>query len=149
MRDIRMVDITGKKLIFREAEAEGRIFLKKETIEKIKSGKVEKGDPLTIAKIAAIQAVKKTSEIIPLCHPIKITNVDVNHLISENCLTLFVKVKALEQTGVEMEALTGVLVGLLTIWDVVKKYEKDERGQYPLTRISDVKVTYKKKIEGS
>ncbi|RLG61240.1 cyclic pyranopterin monophosphate synthase MoaC [Candidatus Geothermarchaeota archaeon] len=146
MKRIKMIDITEKEIVYREAEAEGKIFLKKSTIRRIKNGEIEKGDPLVIAKIAAIQAVKKTPEIIPLCHPIKITNVEINEKILEDNITLVVKVKALERTGVEMEALNGVLAGLLTIWDVVKKYEKDKEGQYPITTITDIKV--RKKIKG-
>lgn len=145
MTDVKMVDITIKNVVFREAEAVGSIRLRRETIERILKGQIEKGDPVTIAKITAIQAVKKTSELLPLCHPIKITNVDVNHEILGNDIKLRVKVKALEQTGVEMEALTGVALGLLSIWDTVKKYEKDEKGQYPDTIIMNIRVLKKVK----
>lgn len=140
-----MIDVSEKPISHREAEASGEIILKRDTIERIKRGEIEKGDALAIAEIAAIQSVKKTHELIPLCHPLRITHVDVKTRIKESSIELSVSVKADEKTGVEMEALTGVLIGLLTIWDVVKKYEKSEEGEYPTTRITDVRVIKKVK----
>ncbi len=139
-----MIDISEKDTITRIATASGKIKLKKETIERIINKQVEKGDVFTIAKIAAINAVKKVPDLIPLCHPIPITNVDVDFEI-ENRTTIKVlcKVKSIAQTGVEMEALTGVNIALLNIWDVVKMYEKDKDGQYPSTLIYDIKVEEK------
>lgn len=140
-----MVDITGKKLVFREAVAEGIISLKDSTIKLIKLSRVEKGDVMEAAKISAINAVKNTSNLLPYCHPINITHVGFEYRIVNNNITVRVKVSAYERTGVEMEALTGVVTALLTIWDMVKKYEKDESGNYPTTRIKEIKVLYKKK----
>ncbi|RLG02679.1 MAG: cyclic pyranopterin monophosphate synthase MoaC [Thaumarchaeota archaeon] len=140
-----MIDITHKNVSFREAIAEGVIYLSGETIKRIKKGNIEKGDPIVIAKLAAIQAVKKTSDLLPLCHPIKVTGVDVEHIILDNGIKLRISVRTTEKTGVEMEALTGLLIGLATIWDVVKKYEKDKLGQYPRTSISEVKIIKKVK----
>ena len=141
---VRMVDISSKDTVFREARAEGYIKLRKETIELIKEGKVEKGDVFTIAKVAAIQAVKKTPELIPLCHNIPITFVDVEfQVIGEDRVRVEAIVRASAKTGVEMEALTAVMVALLNVWDLVKKYEKDENGQYPWTAIEDVRVISK------
>ena len=139
-----MIDISEKELILRIATASGRIKLKDETIKRIQNNQVKKGDVFTIAKIAAINAVKKTPELIPLCHPIPITNVSVDFII-ENDTTIKASctVKSIAQTGVEMEALTGVNIALLNIWDVVKMYEKDKNGQYPSTIISDIKVEEK------
>ena len=99
-------------------------------------------------KISALNAVKNTPYILPYCHPIKITDVKVDYTINEeeSSITVGVTVKAIEQTGVEMEALTGVSVALLCIWDMVKKYEKDEEGNYPYTKIRDIHVVYKKKV---
>jgi len=142
---IKMIDITHKNVSFREAIAEGVIYLSGETIKRIKKGNIEKGDPIVIAKLAAIQAVKKTSDLLPLCHPIKVTGVDVEHIILDNGIKLRISVRTTEKTGVEMEALTGLLIGLATIWDVVKKYEKDKLGQYPRTSISEVKIIKKVK----
>ncbi len=139
-----MVDITNKKTVYREAVAEGVIRLKPETIKRIKEGKVEKGDVLTVSSIAAIQAVKKTPELIPLCHNLPITNVKVEYeFIDEDKIKVSVRVKTTAKTGVEMEALTGVAVALLNIWDMVKKYEKDNKGQYPETWIEGVRVVKK------
>ncbi|RLF08446.1 MAG: cyclic pyranopterin monophosphate synthase MoaC [Thermoprotei archaeon] len=140
-----MVDITEKEISYREAVAVGKIYLKKSTIEMIKQNKVEKGDVLTVSKIAAIQVVKKTSELLPLCHPIPITHVDVNMEIYDNFIEVSVKVKSSGKTGVEMEALSGVAVALLNIWDMVKKYEKNEKGEYPTTLMSDIRVIRKAK----
>lgn len=138
-----MIDISEKEVITREAKAKGSIKLKQNTIELIKSNSIEKGDVFTVAKIAAIQAVKNTSSILPLCHPIQIEHVEVNIEIKDCEVEVIVLVKANAKTGVEMEALTGVMVALLTIWDMVKKYEKDESGQYPETLIKDIKVIEK------
>ncbi|MEM2305230.1 MAG: cyclic pyranopterin monophosphate synthase MoaC [Candidatus Methanomethylicia archaeon] len=142
---VRMVDVTGKDVVFREAVAEGRIKLRRETVELVRMGRIEKGDVFSIAKISAIMAVKKTSEIIPLTHPIPITYVDADIRDDEDSIYVKVTVRTNAQTGVEMEALTGVAAALLTVWDLVKKYEKNERGQYPNTEISSIKVVSKVK----
>jgi len=142
---IRMVDISQKAVVYREAEAVGRIILKPETLKAIKDGTVKKGDPLTVAEVAAIQAVKRTAELIPLCHPIPITGIDLNFTLGEDHVDVRCRVKAEYKTGVEMEALIGVAVALLTIWDMVKYLEKDERGQYPHTSIVDIRVVEKLK----
>ncbi len=139
-----MVDISGKPETMREATAAGRIKLKPETIKLIAENRIAKGDPLYAAKIAAILAAKKTSELIPLCHPLPITNAIVEAKISDKTtveVTATVKTRA--QTGVEMEALTSVTVALLTVWDMTKQYEKDSQGQYPSTIIQDIHVVKK------
>jgi len=146
-KDVKMVDITSKKEVYREAVASGKIILRKETLEKIVKGEIEKGNVFNVATVAAILAAKRTWELIPLCHPIPITNVKVDFVMNENSIVVKVVVKTTAKTGVEMEALTGVTTALLTIWDMVKKYEKDEKGQYPFTRIVDVKVESKIKRE--
>lgn len=142
---IQMVDITKKPDVYREAIAQARIKLKKETIDLIKSKKIEKGDPILVAEVAAVLAAKNTSQIIPLCHPIPITGVEVKHRFNDNYLEVEVKVKTTAKTGVEMEALSAATVYMLTVWDMVKKYEKDEFGQYPETMIEHIMV--KKKIK--
>ncbi len=141
-----MVDITAKPEVHREATAKGHIKLKPETIRRIKQGKIEKGDPFNVAKIAGILAAKNTSSLIPLCHPLPLTKVEVNLRITENSMVeaeAIVKTKA--QTGVEMEALTAVSAALLTVWDMTKQYEKDAKGQYPDTAITDIQVVKKLK----
>jgi cyclic pyranopterin phosphate synthase len=139
-----MIDISTKNKIPRMAKASGRIKLQKETIKRIREKNVEKGDVFTIAKIASINAVKKVPDLIPLCHQIPITNVQIDFEI-ENEVTIKVicTIKSIAQTGVEMEALMGVNIALLNIWDVVKMYEKDDKGQYPSTLIYDIKVEEK------
>lgn len=145
-----MVDVTGKKLVYREAVAEGVIRLRPETVRLIKEGRVEKGDVFDVTRVAVVLAVKKTSELLPLCHPIPVTHVDVGFdTPTEDTVKITVRVKTIAQTGVEMEALTGVVAGLLNIWDMVKKYEKDEGGQYPYTRIESIRVVSKVKSETS
>ncbi len=141
-----MVDVSGKAEIFREAAAKGQIRLKLETVNLIREGKVAKGDPLYTAKIAGVLAAKKTSELVPLCHPLPLTNVEVEAKILDTTIVeVSATVKGKAKTGVEMEALTAVSVGLLTVWDMVKQYEKDAAGQYPTTAIENVHVVRKLK----
>jgi len=143
-----MVDVTGKPEVFREATATGTIKLKAETIRLIKEGKVEKGDPINTAKIAGVIAAKKTSVLIPLCHPLPLTKVEVEiKILDKSTVHVTSKVKTKAQTGVEMEALVATAVSLLTIWDMVKQYEKDAKGQYPHTVIENIRVV--KKIKGN
>jgi cyclic pyranopterin phosphate synthase len=139
-----MVDVSAKAEVFREATATGKIKLKTQTIELVQSGKIAKGDPLYTAKIAGVLAAKRTSDLIPLCHPLPLTNVEVNVKVSDKTTveaTAIVKTKA--QTGVEMEALTAVSMALLTVWDMTKQYEKDAAGQYPSTAIENIHVVKK------
>jgi len=141
-----MVDVSGKPDVFREASAKGDIKLKPETIRLIKEGKIAKGDPLYTAKIAGILAAKKTSELVPLCHPLPLTSVEVEaKILDESNVEVSAIVKTRAQTGVEMEALTAVSVALLTVWDMTKQYEKDLAGQYPATAIESIRVIKKLK----
>lgn len=141
-----MVDVSGKPEIYREATAQGAIKLKPETIELIKSGKIAKGDPICTAKIAGVLAAKQTSSLIPLCHPLPLTNVQVDVKVSDEAtVTVSATVKTRAQTGVEMEALAAVSMGLLTVWDMTKQYEKDSAGQYPSTAIENIHVVKKLK----
>ena len=142
--DLSMVDVSNKDEIFREATAKGTIKLKPETIALIENGKIAKGDPLYTAKIAGVLAAKKTSSLIPLCHPLPLTNVQVDVKVSGKTeVEVAATVKAKAQTGVEMEALTAVSMGLLTVWDMTKQYEKDSAGQYPSTAIENIHVVRK------
>jgi len=138
-----MIDISNKKSVTRIAKASGRIKLKEETIKRIQNNQVKKGDVFTIAKIAAINAVKKVPDLIPLCHQIPVTSIDVEFDIeNDTIIKVSCMVKSVAQTGVEMEALTGVSVALLNIWDIVKYLEKIN-GQYSSTIIYDIKVDEK------
>lgn len=139
-----MVDVSGKPEVLREATASGTIKLKPETIMLIKEGKIAKGDPLYTAKIAGILAAKKTSEIIPLCHPLPLTKVQVEAKVaSPHTVEVTAMIKTKAQTGVEMEALTAVSAALLTVWDMTKQYEKNSAGQYPSTTIENIHVVSK------
>jgi cyclic pyranopterin phosphate synthase len=143
---VAMVDVSGKAEIFREATAKGKIRLKPETVRLIREGKIAKGNPLYTAKIAGVLAAKKTSELVPLCHPLPLTNVKVEaKILDKTSVEVSATVKAKAQTGVEMEALAATSVGLLTIWDMVKQYEKDAAGQYPTTAIENIHVVKKLK----
>jgi len=140
-----MVDVTGKPEVFREAVAKGLIRLKKETLMLIKGGRVEKGDVFGVARVAGVLAAKNTSGLIPLCHPLPLISVGVDLKVIKEGVECVATVRTRAQTGVEMEALVGVTVALLTVWDMVKQYEKDRRGQYPSTVIENVKVVSKVK----
>jgi cyclic pyranopterin phosphate synthase len=141
-----MVDIAGKPVVKRIAEAQGKIWLQKETIQKIRGGHVEKGDVLSAANVAGILAAKKTPELIPLCHPIPLSEVTINFRIDIEHIRAKCKVVSEYKTGVEMEALVGVSIALLTIWDMVKYLEKDDAGQYPHAKIGEILVLKKKKV---
>jgi len=142
---IRMVEIGGKPDVRRVAVAEGRIRLREETIRRLREGQIEKGDVLTTAQIAGILAAKRTPSIIPLCHPIPITNVKIDFRIEGREVVVTAEVRSVGKTGVEMEALTAASAALLTIWDMTKQYEKDESGQYPETAIREIRVIRKVK----
>ena len=142
---IKQVDVSDKPMVRREAVARGFIKLRPETVKRIRENKVEKGDPLQVARLGGINAVKFTPMLLPLCHQLKIDNVLIETLLMDDGVEVVARVKACERTGVEMEALTAVSVALLNIWDVVKAYEKDERGQYPETEITGIKVLEKLK----
>jgi len=145
--EIRQVDISGKRAVRRRAVARGFIKLRPETIERIRSGEVEKGDPLQIARVAGINAAKLTPLLLPLCHPLRIEHASVDLEIKDCGVEVVATVTATEKTGVEMEALTAAAIALLNIWDAIKAYEKDERGQYPETLIREVRVVEKEKGE--
>jgi len=119
-----MVDVGHKPQQIRVAKAEGFINLSKETIRLIVENQIKKGDVLTIAEIAGIQGSKRTSELIPLCHPLQLTKVDVKATLEDDGVRICSMAKCIGQTGVEMEALNGVSIGLLTIYDMCKAVDK-------------------------
>jgi len=143
----QMVDISAKKDVVRKAVAKGRIYLRPETLAAIREGTVVKGNVLATARVAATLAVKDTPRIIPMCHTIQLGAITVDFAEGDGYIEVTVVTKSTGKTGVEMEALTGVSVALLTIWDMVKSAEKDEHGQYPVTRIENIHVVEKKKGE--
>ncbi len=120
----RMVDVGNKPLQHRVAVAKGHISLNAKTINLIKENNIKKGDVLTVAEIAGIQAAKRTSDLIPLCHPLQINKVKIEAKLDKSGVTVIGEVRCIGQTGVEMEALTGVSVALLTIYDMCKAVDK-------------------------
>jgi cyclic pyranopterin phosphate synthase len=140
-----MVDVSEKPVSKRQAEAAGRILLFSDTIQNIKNGRIEKGNPLLVAEIAAMNAAKQTHLLIPHCHQIALDAVSVTFNVSKESIEARCFVRAQARTGVEMEALVGVTAALTTLWDMVKYLEKDDMGQYPSTRITDIRVVRKEK----
>jgi len=124
-----MVDIASKDVTKRIARAGGRIAMRPETLAGIQAGSARKGDVLGVARIAAIQAAKRTSELIPLAHPLPLTHVTVDFLVdeAESAIAISVTAETLDRTGVEMEALTGAAIGLLTIYDMCKAVDRGMR----------------------
>ncbi|MDH3975685.1 MAG: cyclic pyranopterin monophosphate synthase MoaC [Deltaproteobacteria bacterium] len=128
----KMVDVSNKSITTREAVATGAIFMKPETLALIESGNIKKGDVLAVAQVAGIMGAKKTSHIIPMCHPLMLTGVSIAFDISESPdkrglrkIDISATVKTKGQTGVEMEALTAVSTAALTIYDMCKAADKD------------------------
>src|SRR5438067_218518 len=119
-----MVDVTDKAETSRVAVATGRVLLAPETVAVLRSGDVPKGDALGVARVAGIQAAKRTSDLIPLCHPLPITRVAVDLTITDEGVDLRAEVRVTGKTGVEMEALTAVSVAALTLYDMVKAIDR-------------------------
>lgn len=122
-----MVDVTQKNITERQAIATGKIFVNDETYKKIVEGNMSKGDVLAVARVAGIMATKKTSDLIPMCHPLMLTKSKIDFELNEDekSITAISLVKLAGKTGVEMEALTGVNVALLTIYDMCKAIDKN------------------------
>jgi cyclic pyranopterin monophosphate synthase len=120
----RMVDVTGKDITHREAVATGIVRMSQSTRDLILAGGLEKGDALGVARIAGIMAAKKTSELIPLCHPLSISAIDVDLEPNDHGFLVTATVRTVERTGVEMEALTAVALAALTVYDMVKGSER-------------------------
>ncbi|GAB4309050.1 MAG: cyclic pyranopterin monophosphate synthase MoaC [Promethearchaeota archaeon] len=142
---VKMVDVSPKTETARVAVAEGTISLSPATVERIRRNDLAKGDVASAAQLAGILAAKETPRLLPLCHPIPVESTDVELRVLDDGVKVTATVRATAKTGVEMEALAAVTVALLNVWDMTKMYEKDEDGQYPRTKISDVRVTLKKK----
>jgi len=125
-KEFKMVDIGNKNETERIAEAVGKIKLSEETIQSIIKNQIPKGNVLSAAQLAGIMAAKKTHELIPLCHPLKITSIELEITpdLDNKCILIKSKVKALDRTGVEMEALTAVIGAALTIYDMCKGIDK-------------------------
>ncbi|HYQ58707.1 MAG TPA: cyclic pyranopterin monophosphate synthase MoaC [Draconibacterium sp.] len=135
-----MVDVGHKPQQVRTAKASGFIALQPETVQLINKSLIKKGDVITIAEIAGIQAAKETSRLIPLCHPLQLTKVEVKATVKGNGVTVNSLARCIGQTGVEMEALTAVSIALLTIYDMCKAVDKQ-------MELGEIKLDYKEKIE--
>ncbi|GAA1993789.1 cyclic pyranopterin monophosphate synthase MoaC [Terrabacter lapilli] len=131
-----MVDVSAKAVTAREASAAGRVLLSPEAVAALRSGRVPKGDALAVARIAGIQAVKRTPELIPLAHPIAVHGVEVDVTVADDGADITATVRTADRTGIEMEALTAVSVAALALIDMVKAVDKHGR-------ITDVRVTAK------
>ena len=124
---VRMVDVTDKQPSVRVAVAGAAVTMKPETLKLIGNQKVKKGNVLETARIAGIMAAKKTSELIPMCHPLSLTHVQVDFVpdATNHCIAIEASARTIDQTGVEMEALTAVSVAALTIYDMCKSYDRE------------------------
>jgi cyclic pyranopterin phosphate synthase len=136
--EARMVDIGGKPVVRREAEARGKILLKAETLELIRENRMKKGDVLSAARIAAISGGKKTSELIPLCHNIPINHIEISFEMKEDSVEIIARASCDAKTGIEMETLTAVSIAALTIYDMCKSADKE-------MVISDIRLISKSK----
>ena len=132
----RMVDVSEKAQTFRVARAEATVRMAKTTMDKIKEGTIGKGDVLAVAQVAGIMAAKKNSELIPMCHPLLLTKVDISFSIEDTALHILSEVRCRGETGVEMEALTAVSVAALTVYDMCKAVQRD-------MKIDNVHLLYK------
>ena len=138
-----IINIGSKPVVERRATARGRVVLQEASKSAIESNSIKKGNVLEASTVAALQAVKDTPRIIPHCHPIPLEGTEVSWHWDNTSLWCTVSVSAHYKTGIEMEALTGVAAGLLCAFDMVKSLEKDEDGQYPVARITDLEVVQK------
>jgi cyclic pyranopterin monophosphate synthase len=121
---VRMVDTGNKEITSRRAVASARVLMSSETVAALREHRTPKGDPLEAARLAGIMAAKRTSDLIPLCHPLPLTHIDINATLEDDGLALQAEVSTNAQTGVEMEALTAVSVAALTVYDMCKALDK-------------------------
>ena len=133
---VRMVDTGNKEISSRRAVASARVLMKRETVLALREHRTPKGDPLEAARLAGIMAAKRTADLIPLCHPLPLTHIDVEAMLEDDGVTLKAEVSTNAQTGVEMEALTAVSVAALTVYDMCKALEKG-------MTITDVRLEHK------
>ena len=141
----RQKDVGAKPRVGRRAVVEGELALSARTRTAVRAGRVEKGDPLPAGELAGLLAMKRTPELIPHCHVVALTSSRVDLAVSRRGVRVRVEAQAVDRTGVEMEALVGASVALLTVWDMVKYLEKDDRGLYPRTSLGPIRVVTKRK----
>ncbi len=144
----RQRPVHDKPIVLRRARATGELSVSPATASAIAAGTVEKGDPIATAEVAGLAAMKRTSELIPHCHSVPLTGSRVEIRATGSSVSVEAESETLGRTGVEMEALVGATVALLTVWDMVKYLEKDERGLYPNVRLGPVTLVEKSKGAG-
>ena len=141
----RQRDVGGKPRVHRRAVAIGELRLRPATRRAIRGGRVDKGDPIAAGELAGLLAMKRTPELIPHCHAVPLTNSGVEIAVSGRGVRVRAEAETVDRTGVEMEALVGASLALLTVWDMVKYLEKDARGLYPATSLGPIRVAVKRK----
>ena len=132
----RMVDVSEKAKTTRVARAQAAVRMHPETMDRIRKGRIGKGDVLAVAQVAGIMAAKRTSDLIPMCHPIALTGADISFRLDDDTLWIFTQTKCTGETGVEMEALTAASAAALTVYDMCKAVQRD-------MQITDVRLLYK------
>lgn len=145
----RQVDVGSKPELARRAVAVGELRLGAATVRAVRRGAVAKGDPIAAGELAGLLAMKRTPELIPHCHVVRLASSSVEITPRPGGVRVQAEATATDRTGVEMEALVGATVALLTVWDMVKYLEKDGRGLYPHTRLGPVRVVVKQKGKDS
>jgi cyclic pyranopterin monophosphate synthase len=141
----RQRDVGAKPRVHRHAVAQGELRVRPSTRNAIRAHRVEKGDPLAAGELAGLLAMKRTSELIPHCHSVPLTSSSVELALSRQGVRATAEAETVDRTGVEMEALVGASIALLTVWDMVKYLEKDARGLYPATSLGPIRVVSKAK----
>lgn len=141
----RQSRISEKPVVHRRAVARGELSLARATVRAIRAHRVEKGDPVATAELAGLLAMKRTAELIPHCHIVPLTGSRVEVRLGSASARVDAEAEAVGRTGVEMEALVGATIALLTVWDMVKYLEKDAAGRYPKVQMQNVRVAVKAK----
>jgi cyclic pyranopterin phosphate synthase len=142
---VRQKDVGEKPRVHRRAVAEGVLSVSSATRRAVRAGRVEKGDPISAGELAGLLAMKRTPELIPHCHSVPLTASRVDLSVTATGIRVRAEAETVDRTGVEMEALVGASVALLTVWDMVKYLEKDDRGLYPRTSLGPIRVVTKQK----
>jgi cyclic pyranopterin monophosphate synthase len=141
----RQADLSGKERVPRKAVVAGELRVSPATRRAIRARRVAKGDPIAAGEMAGLLAMKRTPELIPHCHVVPLSASRIDLTLSARGVRVRAEAQTVDRTGVEMEALVGATVALLTVWDMVKYLEKDDRGRYPRTSLGPIRVLQKRK----
>jgi cyclic pyranopterin phosphate synthase len=141
----RQRDVGAKPRVHRHAVVVGELAVSAATRRAVRAGRVEKGDPIAAGELAGLMAMKRTPELIPHCHSVPLTASRIELIVSARGVRVRAEAETVDRTGVEMEALVGATIALLTVWDMVKYLEKDDRGLYPQTSLGPIRVMTKRK----